>query len=57
MILFDYFPLNIYDEERSRIFRLPLPLTEIFLHIFLASIALEEMRQVREEEFDIVRIE
>ncbi|CAF3631948.1 unnamed protein product [Adineta steineri] len=45
-ILFDYFPLNIYKEKRSNIYRLPIPLTEIILHIFLASIALEEIRQV-----------
>lgn len=46
VILFDYFPLNIYNEERSNIFRLPIPISEIILHIFLASIALEEIRQV-----------
>ena len=45
-ILFDYYPLNIYGEERSNIYRLPIPITEIFVHIFLASIALEEIRQV-----------
>ncbi|CAF0751879.1 unnamed protein product [Adineta ricciae] len=45
-ILFDYFPLNIYKEKRSGIPGLPIPITEIILHVFLASIALEEIRQV-----------
>ncbi|UJR33516.1 hypothetical protein I4U23_020961 [Adineta vaga] len=45
-ILFDYFPLNIYKEKRSSIYRLPIPITEIILHIFLTSIAIEEIRQV-----------
>lgn len=46
VILFDYFPLNIYNEKRSNIYGLPLPITEIILHIFLTSIAIEEFHQV-----------
>ncbi|CAF0945807.1 unnamed protein product [Rotaria sordida] len=45
-ILFDYFPLNIYDEHRSNIYRLPIPITELIVHIFLASLGLEEVRQI-----------
>ena len=45
-MLFDYFPLNIYGEDRSHISRLPIPITEIFVHIFLISIGIEEIRQV-----------
>jgi hypothetical protein len=45
-ILFEYFPLNIYGEDRSHISRLPIPITEIFVHIFLISIGIEEIRQV-----------
>ncbi|CAF3340472.1 unnamed protein product [Rotaria sp. Silwood1] len=45
-ILFDYFPLNIYNEQRSNIYGLPIPLTELILHIFLLSIAVEEIQQV-----------
>ncbi|CAF2337273.1 unnamed protein product [Rotaria sp. Silwood2] len=45
-ILFDYFPLNIYEDGRSNISRLPIPLTELILHIFLLSIAVEEIRQI-----------
>ena len=51
VILFDYFPLNIYNEKRSNIYRLPIPLTELMLHIFLASIAVEELRQVCKDDF------
>ncbi|CAF3425733.1 unnamed protein product [Rotaria socialis] len=45
-ILFDYFPLNIYQEKRSNINRLPIPITELIVHIFLVSIAFDELRQI-----------
>ncbi|CAF3116093.1 unnamed protein product [Rotaria socialis] len=45
VILFDYFPLNIYGESRSNIKNLPLPISEILLHICLWSLIVEELRQ------------
>ncbi|CAF4555545.1 unnamed protein product, partial [Didymodactylos carnosus] len=45
VLLVDYFPLNIYHEKRSGIKDLQIPVTEIFLHICIWSLILEEIRQ------------
>ncbi|CAM4753000.1 unnamed protein product [Rotaria magnacalcarata] len=45
VLLFDYFPLNIYGESRSNIKKLPLPISEMILHICLWSLIVEELRQ------------
>ena len=42
----DYFPLNIFHGTRSGIKNLPLPITEICLHICVGGIIIEEFRQV-----------
>nr|ACD54609.1 transient receptor potential cation channel protein-like protein [Adineta vaga] len=46
VLLFDYFPLNIYGEKRSGIQNLPIPITEILLHICIASLIIDEIYQV-----------
>ncbi|CAF1118720.1 unnamed protein product [Rotaria sordida] len=45
VLLVDYFPLNIYNERRSSIQNLRIPITEIILHICFWSFIIEEMRQ------------
>ncbi|CAF1071818.1 unnamed protein product [Rotaria sordida] len=45
VLLVDYFPLNIYNERRSSIRNLRIPITEIILHICFWSFIIEEMRQ------------
>ncbi|CAF4667214.1 unnamed protein product, partial [Rotaria sp. Silwood2] len=45
VLLVDYFPLNIYNERRSGIQNLPIPITEMFLHICIWSLVIEEIRQ------------
>ncbi|CAF1207939.1 unnamed protein product [Rotaria sp. Silwood1] len=45
VLLVDYFPLNIYNERRSGIQNLRIPITEIFLHICIWSLIIEEIRQ------------
>ncbi|UJR11064.1 hypothetical protein I4U23_015247 [Adineta vaga] len=45
VLLFDYFPLNIYGEKRSGIQNLPIPITEILLHICIASLIIDEIYQ------------
>ncbi|CAF0967570.1 unnamed protein product, partial [Didymodactylos carnosus] len=45
VLLVDYFPLNIYNEKRSGIKSLQIPITEMFLHICIWSLILEEIRQ------------
>jgi hypothetical protein len=46
VLLVDYFPLNIYGEKRSGIQNLPIPITEIVLHIFIWSLIIDEIYQV-----------
>ena len=48
VLLVDYFPLNVFGGTRSGIRNLPLPITEICLHIFVWGIIMEEGRQVSE---------
>ena len=43
----DYFPLNTFNGTRSGIRNLPLPITEICLHLCIWGIIIEEMKQVR----------
>lgn len=45
VLLVDYFPLNTYGERRSHVKYLPLPITEIILHIFIWSLIFEEIYQ------------
>ncbi|CAF3552086.1 unnamed protein product [Rotaria sp. Silwood1] len=45
VLLVDYFPLNIYNEHRSGIQYLRIPITEIILHICFWSFIIEEIRQ------------
>ncbi|CAF3943375.1 unnamed protein product [Rotaria sordida] len=45
VLLVDYFPLNIYNENRSGFKNLPIPITEIILHICMWSLIIEEIRQ------------
>lgn len=46
VLLVDYFPVNIYGEERSGIRNLPIPITEIVLHVCVASLIVDEIFQV-----------
>ncbi|CAF1262466.1 unnamed protein product [Adineta steineri] len=45
VLLVDYFPLNVYNGTRSGIRGLPLPITEICLHVCIWGIIIEELRQ------------
>ncbi|CAF4937544.1 unnamed protein product, partial [Rotaria sp. Silwood1] len=45
VLLVNYFPLNIYNERQSGIQMLPIPITEIILHICFWSFIIEEIRQ------------
>ncbi|CAF1026030.1 unnamed protein product [Adineta steineri] len=45
VLLVDYFPLNIYGEKRSGIENLPIPITEIILHICIGSLIIDELSQ------------
>ncbi|CAF1358870.1 unnamed protein product [Adineta ricciae] len=46
VLLADYFPWNNYQEQRSGIQGLHIPIPEIFLHICLWCLAIEEARQL-----------
>ncbi|CAF4990223.1 unnamed protein product [Rotaria sp. Silwood1] len=46
VILFNYFPLNIYGERRSGYEGLAMPTFEMILHVCTWSLICEEMRQV-----------
>ncbi|CAF4833002.1 unnamed protein product, partial [Rotaria sp. Silwood1] len=46
VILVDYFPLNIYNENRSGYKNLLIPITEIILHVCVWSLIVEEIYQI-----------
>ncbi|CAF3856239.1 unnamed protein product [Adineta steineri] len=48
VLLVDYFPLNVYGETRSGIRSLPIPVTEIILHICIVSLAIDEIYQMKD---------
>ncbi|CAF0835257.1 unnamed protein product [Adineta steineri] len=45
VLLVDYFPFNIYNERRSGIQNLHIPITEIILHVCVWCLIIEEIRQ------------
>ncbi|CAF4335866.1 unnamed protein product, partial [Didymodactylos carnosus] len=45
VLLVDYFPLNIYNEKRSGIQNLRIPITEILLHICIWSLIVDKIQQ------------
>ena len=47
VLLVDFYPLNINGGYRSGIHNLPLPITEMCLHICIWGVITEELRQVR----------
>jgi hypothetical protein len=47
VLLVDYFPWRIEREQQSTLKMLPLSITEIVLHVFMWTLILEELCQVR----------
>ncbi|CAF3724318.1 unnamed protein product [Adineta steineri] len=45
VLLVDFFPLNIYHGYHSSVTGLPIPIPEIWLHVCIWGIIIEEMRQ------------
>jgi hypothetical protein len=51
----DFFPLNLNNGYRSGIRNLPLPITEMCLHVCVWGIIFEELKQVRVK-YQIIRV-
>ena len=48
VLLIDFLPMNIHDEKNSSgSKKFPLPIAEIILHVWIWSLIIEEIRQVR----------
>ncbi|CAF1221434.1 unnamed protein product [Didymodactylos carnosus] len=46
VLLVDYFPLNIYGGKRNGYYKIYIPITEIFVHILVWTLIVEEIREV-----------